>query len=200
MREFFIQLINKFYTIPVLNSYLFYYDDFFFNASSDKSKLRALWINEWKEACLCSVGCRKLFSIIVPVKLYLYNCKCCKKVFQQYCLQVYLVFLAPVHALSMVKAGRPEGLDTTGLVEVITGGSAMSRKQFLEFRDMLPGTHLSQGYGQTEVAGVITKFSFSRAKDVILEYKNPESCGRPLAGIWYKVRTRQKPSDICKIM
>lgn len=102
--------------------------------------------------------------------------------------QVYLVFLAPIHAISMVKAGRPEGLDTTTLHEVITGGSAMSRKQFLDFRDLLPGTHLSQGYGQTEVAGVITKFNFARRKDVVLGFKNPESCGRPLPGIWYKVR------------
>lgn len=110
------------------------------------------------------------------------------------------MFLAPVHALSMVKAGRPEGLDTTELVEVITGGSAMSSAQFLEFRDMLPGTHVNQGYGQTEVAGVITKFNFSRRKDAILQYKNPDSCGRAVRGILYKVRVADKSSTVSNII
>lgn len=98
------------------------------------------------------------------------------------------MFLAPVQALAMMRARRPEGLDTTDLSEVITGGAAMSKNMFLEFRDMLPGTNVGQGYGQTEVAGVITKFLFFKRKDVILSYKNPESCGRPIRGIWYKVR------------
>lgn len=98
------------------------------------------------------------------------------------------MFIAPVLAIAMIRTGRPEGIDTTSLLEVLTGGSAMTISQMREFRDLLPGTNVTQGYGQTEVAGAITLFKSNKRRDVLLAWSRPDSCGRPIKGIWYKVK------------
>lgn len=98
------------------------------------------------------------------------------------------MFLAPIQALEMCKCGRPEGIDTSSLLEVVTGGSALTKTQMAVFRDLLPGTHVNQAYGQTEVAGIITTFKTHNRKDVVLSYLRPHSCGRPVRSMFYKVR------------
>lgn len=102
------------------------------------------------------------------------------------------MFLAPIQLLEMCKCGRPEGIDTSSLLEVVTGGSAITVTQIKVFRDLLPGTHVNQGYGQTEISGFISMFKTNSKKDVALSYLKPDSCGRPMPYISYKVRVLSK--------
>lgn len=87
----------------------------------------------------------------------------------------------------MLKVGRPDNVDTSSLLCVLTGGGVFSEKQLLALRDLLPGTYISQGYGQTEVAGVLTCFRMNEVKDALRLHYKPASCGRPIHGIWYKI-------------
>lgn len=99
-----------------------------------------------------------------------------------------MVFLAPIQAIEMSNAGRPEGIDTTSLLELLCGGGILPTKHVLQLRDLLPGTNVTQAYGQTEIAGAITSFNSKKRKDILLSYYRPQSCGRPIRGIWYKVQ------------
>lgn len=87
----------------------------------------------------------------------------------------------------MCNAGRPDSVDTTSLLELLCGGGILPLKHNLLLRDLLPGTNITQVYGQTEIAGAITIFSTKKRKDILLAYYKPESCGRPIRGLWYKV-------------
>lgn len=98
-----------------------------------------------------------------------------------------MIFLAPIQAIEMCNAGRPDSVDTTSLLELLCGGGNLQLKHIIQLRDLLPGTNVTQVYGQTEIAGAITIFNSSKRKDVLLSYYKPESCGRPIRGIWYKV-------------
>lgn len=104
--------------------------------------------------------------------------------------KVTMIFLAPILAVEMCHEDRPEGVDTTSLLEVMTGGGPLSTKYVYQLRDLLPGANIAQCYGQTEIAGAITSFNSRRRKDVLLAYHKPSSCGRPIRGVWYKVRRR----------
>ncbi|EEZ99576.2 uncharacterized protein LOC655644 [Tribolium castaneum] len=101
--------------------------------------------------------------------------------------KVSFAFLAPSQASEMLKVGRPDNVDTSSLLCVLTGGGVFSEKQLLALRDLLPGTYISQGYGQTEVAGVLTCFNMNDVKDTLRLHYKPSSCGRPIHGIWYKI-------------
>lgn len=102
------------------------------------------------------------------------------------------MFVAPVHLLEMYKSGRPEGINTSSLLEVATGGSILTKTQITLFRDLLPGTHVNQVYGQTEISGFISSFKTNNKEDVVLSYLKPDSCGRPMPFVSYKVRTPMK--------
>ncbi|XP_044268934.1 4-coumarate--CoA ligase 1-like [Tribolium madens] len=101
--------------------------------------------------------------------------------------EVSFAFLAPSQASEMLKVGRPDNVDTSSLLCVLTGGGVFPEKQSLALRDLLPGTYISQGYGQTEVAGVLTCFNMNDVKDTLRLHYKPSSCGRPIHGIWYKI-------------
>lgn len=101
------------------------------------------------------------------------------------------MFLAPIQVLEMCKCGRPDGLDTSCLLEIATGGTALTKAQMAVFRDLLPGTHINQAYGQTEVAGIITMFKTKSRKDIVLSYLRPHSCGRPMPSMSYRVRAKR---------
>ncbi|RZB38699.1 4-coumarate--CoA ligase 1-like, partial [Asbolus verrucosus] len=101
--------------------------------------------------------------------------------------KVSFLFLAPNQASEMCKAGRPEDIDTSSLLTMLTGGGIFTEKLLLILRDLLPGTYISQAYGQTEVAGVLTCFKLNDVKDSLLLHYKPSSCGRPIKGISYKI-------------
>lgn len=97
------------------------------------------------------------------------------------------MFLIPVQAIEMCNVGRPDSVNTTSLLELLYGGGRLPLKHILQLRDLLPGTNITQVYGQTESAGAITIFNSKKRKDVLLAYYKPLSCGRPIRGIFYKV-------------
>lgn len=99
------------------------------------------------------------------------------------------MFVAPGHAISMIKEGRPDGIDTTSLLDFLIGGGHLSAENLLSLRDLLPGTNVFVGYGQTEVAGSGTTFRTNLRKDVLLLHEKLKSCGRPIPGLCYKVYT-----------
>lgn len=101
--------------------------------------------------------------------------------------KVSFLFMAPILAHEFSIAGQDKKRDTSSLKTFFTGGTAVSPKMLEELRNQLPGTFISQGYGQTEVGGVITYFDTEYDEDVQLSLKNPTSCGRPVPGLTYKV-------------
>lgn len=102
-------------------------------------------------------------------------------------LQPTIIFLAPSSAILMCNVDRPEGIDTTSLLEVIIGGGPLSSDYMLKFRDLLPGTNVSLVYGQTEVTGLLSAFRVNSRRDILLLNQKPDSCGRIYPGIKYKV-------------
>ncbi|KAJ8919720.1 hypothetical protein NQ315_006248 [Exocentrus adspersus] len=97
------------------------------------------------------------------------------------------MFLAPSQVVDVVKAGRPDGVDTTSLLSCMIGGATISRKLTGELRDLLPGTFVAMAYGQTEVTGVIAFFRINQVKDTLALHHRPESVGRIAPGFKYKV-------------
>ncbi|GJQ77865.1 hypothetical protein Trydic_g16118 [Trypoxylus dichotomus] len=101
--------------------------------------------------------------------------------------KVTMLFLASKQTIEMIKVGRPDRIDTTGLLDVIIGGSHLLPQYVLALRDLLPGTNVFLGYGLTEVAGSLTTFRTNLRKDLFLLHNKPKSCGRPVPGFYYKV-------------
>lgn len=96
--------------------------------------------------------------------------------------------MAPVQALAITKAGRPEGIDTTSLIDVIVGGGPATSQQITDMRDVFPGANVSLAYGMTEVVGFATCFSPNVRKQLLLSFKNPSSSGLPIPGVTIKVK------------
>ncbi|CAH1123479.1 unnamed protein product [Ceutorhynchus assimilis] len=102
--------------------------------------------------------------------------------------KITYTFLAPIQAYRMLTIGRPDGIDTTSLNLVITGGAHFASEQLHKFRDLLPGTFVSQAYGCTELSGFGIAFNLTKTKDRLLLHYKPESCGRPIPGLQYKIQ------------
>ncbi|KAH1010818.1 hypothetical protein HUJ05_005061 [Dendroctonus ponderosae] len=101
--------------------------------------------------------------------------------------QVAYVFLPPFYAHCMISAGRPDGIDTSALYSLATGGGHLSTEKIRELRELLPGTFVSQMYGCSELCGVAVMFNLASTKDTLLMHSNPSSSGRPTPGCQYKV-------------
>ncbi|XP_074034975.1 luciferin 4-monooxygenase [Leptinotarsa decemlineata] len=97
------------------------------------------------------------------------------------------LFLSPSQAVDMVKAGRPDHLDTTSLWTCFTGGAALSEKYVETLRDLLPGCFVFQVYGQSEVAGILTQFKTNQVRDCLYLHQKPRSVGVAVAGFKYKI-------------
>lgn len=97
------------------------------------------------------------------------------------------MFLAPTQALDIWKAGRPDGIDTSSLLLLVTGGATVSESQMRTLQDIWPGTFVTQGYGQSEVSGAIALFDPNDVRDAVQLHKKTMSCGRLAPGLWSKV-------------
>lgn len=100
---------------------------------------------------------------------------------------VTFIFMAPSSAIMLLKTGRPDGVDTTSLTDVIVGGGPLSAENNLALRDLLPGTNVQLIYGQSEGAGIVTMFRIGDRRDVLQTFNKPTSSGRPILGFSYKV-------------
>ncbi|KAJ8951647.1 hypothetical protein NQ318_012318 [Aromia moschata] len=95
--------------------------------------------------------------------------------------------LAPTLVSDLIKGGRPDGVDTSSLLSCVVGGGSVSATQMNQIRDLLPGTFVFLAYGQTEVAGILTIFQLNQVSHTLALHHKPESSGKPVAGIAYKV-------------
>ncbi|XP_044744932.1 malformin synthetase mlfA-like [Coccinella septempunctata] len=101
--------------------------------------------------------------------------------------RITVAFLSPFQCLDLSKSTRPEGVDTSSLHVLATGGGPISENLVHSLRDILPGTFVLQLYGQTEVCGASTMFQTRRIDDQLLLHYKPKSVGRPMPGFWLKV-------------
>lgn len=101
--------------------------------------------------------------------------------------QVSTVFLNPLQAINMMKAGRPEVLDTTSLRTLTTAGDTVSTPVLNKLREFLPGTSVYQSYGLSEASGAVSLFKPNETKDSLLLFHKPDSVGTPVPGLSYKV-------------
>lgn len=92
----------------------------------------------------------------------------------------------------MLRSGRPEAVDTTSLRTYTIAGGPISESHLIEMRELLPGTFVSQGYGQSEVAGTLSFFKTKYVKETLMLHHKPTSVGTPLPGINYKVMRKTK--------
>lgn len=93
--------------------------------------------------------------------------------------------MSPHLTISMLKEDRRNISEISSLQDIFIGGGSVSSENLLAFRNLLPHTNISPIYGLTEVTGAAIAFS---KKDLIFSQSKPSSCGRPIAGFWYKVR------------
>ncbi|XP_017786045.1 PREDICTED: 4-coumarate--CoA ligase-like 5 [Nicrophorus vespilloides] len=101
--------------------------------------------------------------------------------------KVTFIFMAPSQVVRIIKAGRPEGVDTTSLHDIIIGGGPLSAENNMLMGDLVPGAFVHLAYGQSEATGLLTCFRPSDRRDVLHMHKKYSSCGRPLSGIQYKI-------------
>ncbi|KAF2889523.1 hypothetical protein ILUMI_16650, partial [Ignelater luminosus] len=101
--------------------------------------------------------------------------------------KVTLVFMAPSQAIAMYNKGRPDGINTTHLSELLIGGGPLAAEYIIRIRDILPGTNVSLIYGQTEIAGIGLYFSPNRREDILALCHKPGSCGRPVPDLTCKI-------------
>lgn len=97
------------------------------------------------------------------------------------------MFITPFAMNEMCSFGKPKGLNTSSLKQLFTGGSPISKNVLLEMQKLLPGTHVTQAYGQTEAGGLVFGFDPENLDDLRLQHLKPESCGRPVEGVMLKV-------------
>ncbi|KAK9878018.1 hypothetical protein WA026_020646 [Henosepilachna vigintioctopunctata] len=99
---------------------------------------------------------------------------------------INMILLSPYQCLTLSKSSKPEGLDTSSLHCLITVGGSMPKSLVNDLRDALPGTYISQIYGQTELCGAITRFETRKVDDRLLLHYKHNSVGRAMPGFWYK--------------
>lgn len=96
-------------------------------------------------------------------------------------------FFAPILAFAVTKLGRPDGIDTSSLRDVLIGGGPATAQQISDLRELLPGTNVMMGYGMTEVCGITTTFKTNVRKQILLSAKHPNSSGIALPTFKIKV-------------
>ncbi|XP_057661709.1 uncharacterized protein LOC130897115 isoform X1 [Diorhabda carinulata] len=97
------------------------------------------------------------------------------------------LFLPPSGAISLIKAGRPDNIDTSNLLTFVTGGAILPQEYILELRDLLPGAFIYQAYGQTEISGAGNWFDVNDVKQILYLHNKPNSVGLPIPNVMCKV-------------
>lgn len=80
----------------------------------------------------------------------------------------------------MYNKGRPDGVDTTHLCDIIIGGGPLAAEHVIKIRDIFPGTSTALIFGQTELAGTGFCFYPNRREDLLAMCGKPGSCGKPV--------------------
>lgn len=98
------------------------------------------------------------------------------------------MFLTVNASRDFCRFGRPSGINTSSLKIYYTGGEKVPASLLQDLQNVLPGTFVTQAYGQTEVSGCISAFDADVPEDVEMSITKPESCGKPVIAIdEYKV-------------
>lgn len=100
--------------------------------------------------------------------------------------KVTTVLIGHMHAYHIAKLPIPEGFNRTNLQNLFITGERTRQQTMLHLQKVLPKTHITPLYGQTE-AGHMTLFNPKNARDKEFRLTKTASCGRPLTDMSYKV-------------
>ncbi|KAI4471465.1 long-chain-fatty-acid--coa ligase [Holotrichia oblita] len=101
--------------------------------------------------------------------------------------KVTTLLMSSTQATLLIKSNKPPHLKFESLKHVTIGGAPVSLNLFNGLEKTFPRAKVIQGYGWTEVGGIITISSPNSSQDLMLLENKPLSCGRPIPGIWYKL-------------
>ncbi|XP_045473075.1 luciferin 4-monooxygenase-like isoform X2 [Harmonia axyridis] len=100
--------------------------------------------------------------------------------------KIEATFLGPFECIMVMRTPKPPDVDTSTLKLLGTGGAALREIVFIALRQIFPNCLVFQGYGQTEVGGLLVKWATKDPEDLALLHVKPSSCGRTYGGFWYK--------------
>ncbi|KAB0793571.1 hypothetical protein PPYR_13191 [Photinus pyralis] len=80
-------------------------------------------------------------------------------------------------AIALVKHGRPNGVDTSHLRDLLIGGALLSAHHLQALRELCPSTNCSIAYGLTECSGIVITFNRLSRREIALMYAKPGSSG-----------------------
>lgn len=121
---------------------------------------------------------RLLCGRFEPASAWKYLCK----------YQVPYAFLTTMITVDLVNYVQSIPHEAINLKMLSIIGENISQTVMEKAKQVFPGAIVLRGYGLTETAGILTAFRFP--EDLHLLLKNPESVGRPIRGISYKVRKK----------
>ncbi|KAB0792323.1 hypothetical protein PPYR_14282 [Photinus pyralis] len=122
-------------------------------------------------------GCRVVTSLFTPRTFW--------TILERY--SITNVLFTPVHAMELLRNGRPEAVNTSQLRDVIIGGDILSSHPLEELRAMFPGTNCNLSYGQTELSGLIVNFNRLDRREMALMRSKPGSSGLLVPGFSCKI-------------
>lgn len=101
--------------------------------------------------------------------------------------KVSTLFLPPHRLYDMIRLRPNEPVDISSLRCVRLAGSSISKERILKVRRDLQNVVVKQGCGQTEISGTYADLYLKNPKDFRFIIEKPDSIGRPVKGITYKV-------------
>lgn len=77
--------------------------------------------------------------------------------------------------------------DTRQLRDITVTGASLPKEKLIELKCAFPNTRVFQLYTITEAAGPITFYNLKDNYDLFVLHNYPSACGRPMAGVRYRV-------------
>ncbi|KAJ8967845.1 hypothetical protein NQ314_002607, partial [Rhamnusium bicolor] len=93
-----------------------------------------------------------------------------------YWFQVTATFMMPHQAVEFL--AHRKDVNTSNLKYFVNGGSTVTKKLVDDLNEALPHSVIINGYGLTEMTGVITTFNPGIPEDVEMQIRKPHSCGK----------------------
>ncbi|GJQ77864.1 hypothetical protein Trydic_g16117 [Trypoxylus dichotomus] len=100
---------------------------------------------------------------------------------------VSIAIFSSTQATLLMKSNKLPHLRFEHLKQIAVGAAPVSLELFRSLEKAFPNVTIIQGYGWTEIGGMVTLSNVKSATETLLFKNKPRSCGRPLPGIWCKV-------------
>lgn len=101
--------------------------------------------------------------------------------------KISIFYLPPHMVYELLQTKKPQNADTSTLKILISGGATISGDKLVQLREFFPNCVVYQGYGQTELSGIVTIFDLRTKDGLEFSLKKPNSCGMAFPGNQYKV-------------